>query len=359
MKNIGILVYDTSLVGGAERVAINLAKEFSNYYKVHLISLFNEKKQEMETMEKYKCHTINEKTVSITKKIFMLSNKLKKYLIKNEIDILFAITAGVNTVAIMATRGTHVKTVYCEHSNLENRTYGKKHQLRQYLGAKKMNKIVTLTERDRDNFIRIFKTPKHKLEVIPNWFNIEQTDNKQYKIDSKRIITAGRLEKVKGHDLLVKVAQKVKESHRDWIWEIYGDGKYREEIEQNIKNNNLQDFVILKGNINNLKDVYKDYAMFVLTSYYEGMPLVLLEAQQANLPIISFDCPTGPSEIIVDSKNGFIIPTYDVEKMADKINELIENRNKREQFSNNAKININKFNKRNVLNKWINLIENV
>lgn len=359
MKNIGILVYDTSLVGGAERVAINLAEELSSHYQVHLISLFNEKKQENRPEQSYTSHTINEKTVSITKKLFMLSNELKKYLIQNKIDVLLAITAGVNTVAIMATRGTNIKTVYCEHSNLENKTYGKKHQLRQYLGAKKMDKVVTLTERDRNNFIKMLRTPESKVQAIPNWFNHVEKENAQYKIESKKIITAGRLEKVKGHDLLIEVAKKVKEKHSDWIWEIYGDGKYREEIEQNIKNNNLEDFIILKGNVNNLKEIYKEYSMFVLTSYYEGIPLVLLEAQQANLPIVSFDCPTGPAEIIENDKNGFIVPTYDVEEMANKINELIENKSKREQFSGNAQINIHRFDKRNILKKWINLIENV
>lgn len=359
MKKIGILVYDTSLVGGAERVAINLAEEFSNKYEVHLISLFNEKKEEERVEIKYNSYVIAEETISITKNLFKLSKKLKKYLLENKIDILLAITAGVNSVAILGTINTNIKTIYCEHSNLENRTYGKKHELRQYLGAKFMDKVVTLTDRDRNNFIDILKLPEKKVIVIPNWFTKEEIKEEPYRMDSKKIITVGRLEKVKGHDLLIKVAKKVQEKHKDWIWEIYGDGKYKEKINVDIKNNNLENFVILKGNVTNIKDIYKEYAFFVLTSYYEGLPLVLLEAQQAKLPIVSFNCPTGPAEIVENDKNGYIIPTYDIEEMANKINQLIENQNKREYFSNNAQINMKQFEKDNVLNRWIELIENI
>lgn len=359
MKNIGILVYDTSLVGGAERVAINLAEEFANKYKVHLISLFNEKNIEEKVKRNYNTYIINKETISISKNLLKLSKILKRYLIQNNIDILLAITAGVNSVAILGTANTNIKTIYCEHSNLENRTYGKKHELRQYLGAKFMDKVVTLTERDKSNFINILKTPEKKVVVIPNWFNNEEKEEIQYKSNSKKIITVGRLERVKGHDLLIKVAKKVQEKHNDWIWEIYGDGKYKEEIKENIKNNNLENFIILKGNVTNIKEIYKTSSFFVLTSYYEGLPLVLLEAQQAKLPIISFDCPTGPAEIVENNKNGYIVPTYDIEQMASKINYLIENRKKREIFSNNAQINIGQFEKSNVLNKWIELIENI
>lgn len=359
MKKIGILVYDTSLIGGAEKVAINLAKEFSNYYEVHLISLFNEKKIEDKIESNYNCYTISKKAVSITKNIFTLSNKLKKYLEKNNIDILFSITAGVNTVAILATRRTKIKTVYCEHSNLENKTYGKKHILRQWIGAKKMDRIVTLTKRDRNNFVKKMRVKENKVQNIPNWYEKTNNENIEYNVNSKKIITAGRLEKVKGHDLLIQVAKRVNEKHPDWIWDIYGDGSYKNEINENIMKNNLQNFVHLKGNYKNLNEIYNEYSIFVLTSYYEGIPLVLLEAQESKLPIVSFDCPTGPSEIIEDGENGFLISTYDVEQMAIKICELIENPKKRIQFSKKSKINLQKFEKEIIIEKWKELIENI
>ena len=357
MKKIGILVYDISLTGGAERVAINMANEFSSKYEVHLISVFNENKINFEDEKKYAIYNVSSKTLKITTNLFKLAKRIKKYLLENKIEILFSITAGVNTLAVMATRHTSIKAIYCEHSNLKNRTYGVKHILRQYIGAKCMNKIVTLTEQDKKNFIEIFKINPSKIEVIPNWIDIAEKLVNGYRIDSTKIITVGRLEKVKGHNMLIEVAKKVKEQHKNWSWDLYGDGKYREEIEMSIKLNQLEDFVNLKGNVSNLSEIYNEYSMFVLTSYYEGFPMVLLDAQMADLPIISFDCPTGPAEIIEDNVNGFLIKDYNIDDMADKINELIENNQKRQEFSKNAKKNIYKFSKANVVSKWIDIIE--
>ncbi len=358
MKRIGFLIYDDSLTGGAEKIAKNIATELLDENEVYVISLFQEKNN-VNQEYKYNHYVVSTETISITKNLFKLSKELKRYLLENKIDQLFCITAGVNTVALKATKGTNIKTIYCEHSNLENKTYGKKHELRQYLGAKYMDKIVTLTERDKNNFIKMFKVPEAKVTCIPNWFIHSNTGNEQYKTDSNKIITVGRLEKVKGYDMLVKVAKGVYEKHPDWKWDIYGEGTCREEITQQIKDNNLEEFVELKGNVNNLNQIYGEYSFLVMTSYYEGIPLSLLEAQDAKLPIISFDCPTGPSEIIENNKNGFLISCYNIDEMINKICELIENENLRADFSKNSDINIHKFEKKEILNKWKSLISSI
>ena len=96
-----------------------------------------------------------------------------------------------------------------------------------------------------------------------------------------------------------------------------------------------------------------------MTSRYEGLPLVLLEAQQYNLPIVSFRCPTGPSEIVEDRINGFLIDCYDVDQMSEKLLELMENDDLRQSFSEHAKDNMDKFDKNKILNQWIELIETI
>ena len=354
MKNIAFLVYDISLTGGAERVAINLAEEFAKDYNTHLISLF--KTNPYDAPKGYKTHFINSITSSITSHFYVHSKRLKKCLLDNNIDILFAITAGVVTIAIQACHGTKVKTVYCEHSNLENKTYGKKHELRQLIGAKLSDLVVALTERDRQNFIKNLKVKSDKVMAIPNWVDNLATSEKDYNLNSKSIITAGRLESVKGHDMLLKVAKIVNKAHPDWHWDIYGDGTLKENLEQTASSLGVSDFVSFKGNVTGIDEIYPDYSFFVLTSYYEGLPLVLLEAQKANLPIISFDCPTGPSEIVDDKQNGFIVPAYSIGEMASAINELIENPDKRLEFSKNAPKKLNRFDKTSVKALWEEII---
>lgn len=359
MRNIALLVYDVTRTGGAERVALNMAMELSGVYNVHLISLFHLYDDKVPVGMPYRAAALMEQTCSITRSFAEISLKLKRYLRENDIAVLYAITAGVVTLAVAATAGTKTKTVYCEHSNLENKTYGKLHEFRQWVGAKFSQKVVTLTERDRNNFITYFKLPEERVETITNWFSGKVVEDNSYNVLSKGIVSAGRLEAVKGFDMLIKVAALVKERHNDWHWDIYGDGSKRQELEESIRKHRLEGFVTLKGNVSDIQKRYCNYAMFVMTSYYEGIPLVLLEAQVAKLPVVSFDCPTGPAEIVVDDVNGFIVSAYDIQIMADRICQLIEQPSLREEFAGKSGIRLHHFDKETILEKWIALTESL
>ena len=215
--------------------------------------------------------------------------------------------------------------------------------------------IVTLTDRDKTNFKIKFAVKDSKVISIPNW--VENSLNlSKYDIFSKKIITVGRLERVKGYDKLIEVAKIVKMYHPDWKWDIFGNGSMYEELNEKIKKEELEDFLFLKGNTKNIENIYRQYSFFVMTSYYEGLPLVLLEAQMNSLPIISFDCPTGPSEIIDNDENGYLIKCYDVKQMANKIIDLIECEQIRKSFSIKSDKNLKKYSKQEVLKKWNDLI---
>lgn len=77
------------------------------------------------------------------------------------------------------------------------------------------------------------------------------------------------------------------------------------------------------------------------------------------MPIVSFDCPTGPSEIIEDNENGFLVPTYNIEEMAEKILKLMEEKETRKRFSDNSQKNIENFSKRNIIKKWKDIIDTI
>lgn len=356
--NLGIFVYDVSLTGGAEHVAINLGNAFADYHNVYMISLFADKPQKIEQNSKYKNIVLSNQTGSIPLNFLKYTSKLRKQLKENNIDILLTITAGIITIANAAAIGTETKVIYAEHSNLENKTYGKKHEFRQFIGAKFSDYIVTLTERDKNNFIKTFNIPNNKISTITNWYVNNKTDV-PYNPDAQKIVSVGRLEHVKGYNYLLEVAKILSQKHPDWHWDICGDGSLRQEIENEIKNLGLSDFITLKGNVSNVSDILNDYSIFVMTSRYEGLPLSLLEAQSANLPIVSFDCPTGPSEIIADGINGYIIPVYETDTMANKLDELICNRRLRVEFSSSAQKNIAYFAKERIINLWLNLFDSI
>jgi len=99
--------------------------------------------------------------------------------------------------------------------------------------------------------------------------------------------------------------------------------------------------------------------MFVLTSRAEGFGLVLTEAKKEGLPCVSFRCPAGPREIILDGINGYLLDCFDIEQMAEKINQLIENQDIRKKFSDNSMVGTEKFNIDKISEQWMELIEQI
>lgn len=357
MKKIAVFVYDITLFGGAERVAVNLANELVKCYDVSMISCFNCKTGAAFPLKKnVKEYVLSEKLESMALHCYGLSNVLKKIIIHENIDVILNITAGVNTISYMATHRLSTKVIYCEHSNLFNKTYGKKHQFRQWIGAKTADKVITLTELDKNEFEKKYRI-EGKVDYIYNWFDGTIYDD--YNENSKKIISVGRLEYIKGYDRLVQVAQKVMSKHSDWLWEIYGEGSYRKKIQEDIDKYNLHDQVVLKGNDPKVMDKYKEYSFCVMTSYYEGFALALLEAMSNSLPAVSFDCPTGPREIITEGVNGFLIEDGCIDKMAEAINTLIEDKELRRSFAANAPRVVAKFNKEKISEQWIEVIDSL
>lgn len=355
MKKVGILVYDYTLYGGAEKVALNLANELSLYYDISLISCFSEKNGAMVSLKSdINILVLSNKVTSMTLSCFQLAKKLKNYLYQNNIEVLINITAGVNGISYLATRNLNVKVVYAEHSNLQNKSYGVKHQFRQWLGAKKADYIITLTKADKSAFEQKYKI-SGKCDYIYNWYDGDISSH-EYKVLSKKIITVGRLEKVKGYDRLINVAKYILKKYPDWRWDIYGDGTLRNQIIKEIKNEHLENSLFVMGNSNNIMSVYEEYSFFVMTSYFEGLPLVLLEAKSCLLPIVSFNCPTGPSEIIQNTKDGYLVKNNDIEELRDKIELLILNSQTRQAMSDNSTDILHKFNKSIIINRWINII---
>lgn len=359
MKKIAIVRYNLSKIGGAEKVAINMANELSHIYKTYLISiLLNEDKNiNYDISSDVEVKSFFYGDLRVRQVIIPAMLKLRRHLIKNEIDVVFSIAPATNIIIFLATLGLNIKTVFCDHHSLEFQdTFSRK--IQRYIGAKFFDKIVTLTEEDKNRYRKDFSLRNEKVTSIYNWMeginNISTYTNK-----SKSIITVGRIEYQKGYDYLAKVAVKVLSKHKDWEWDIYGSGN--EQIKQNLitalDKGGVLSRVHFKGNVKGTENIYPGHAIYVMTSRYEGLPLVLLEAKQYGLPIVSFDCPTGPSEIILDGENGYLIENFDVKQMSQKIIELIRNDELRLRFSRNAMLDTDKFNKKRIIEQWIELIE--
>lgn len=355
MKNIAFFIYDVTLVGGAEVISLKLANELKGY-NITVISLFSSREDPVVSLrDNVKFIPLNKGARNISLNICLFSIQLRKVLKDNNIDILLGITAGINSIAFLATLGLKTKWIYCEHSNLENQTYGKLHFIRQVLGSYLANKIIVLTERDKINFIKKLKIRDERIAVIPNYFEAKFFRG-EYDSLSKKIVSVGRLVSVKQFDHIVNLGEEIFNVYKDWEWHIYGIGEQEFYLEELIRSKNLSRNIKLMGFCKDISEVLPKYAFLVMTSKYEGLPLTLLEAFASKLPVVSYDCPTGPSEIISHDFNGLLVADQNLSELRKNVIKLINSNTLRCELSNNTVAGLAKYEKNRVLGLWNSLL---
>lgn len=172
----------------------------------------------------------------------------------------------------------------------------------------------------------------------------------------KRIIAVGRLEKEKGYERLIDIWEKISIQHPDWSLDIFGEGSQRNNLQEIINNRSIKR-VQIHHTTNDISKEYANSSICVLTSYFEGFSLVLLEALKHGVPCIAFDCPYGPAGIIKDNQCGFLIGNGNISLFTKELNHLIENESLRKKFSQEAIKRAKAFDIDIIMNKWKELFE--
>ena len=175
-----------------------------------------------------------------------------------------------------------------------------------------------------------------------------------YEGDRKnKIVTMGRLSVEKNQKMLIEAFSYIADKYPEYSVEIYGDGPLHDELEQSIRQYNMEKRVFLMGRKDNVKEYVKDASIFVLPSNSEGMPNALLEAMALGLPSIATDCPIGGSAVIInDGVNGFLIPMNDAKTLSEKISSLIDNKDLADRFGMEARKVLVDFNTDKVCSQW-------
>lgn len=217
-----------------------------------------------------------------------------------------------------------------------------------------LDKVVVVTDNDKENYRRL-----SNVVTIENSLSFK-TD--RYADTQKReILAVGRLVYQKGFDLLLEVFERIlpELKQNNWRLNIYGEGELKEDLLQKIAEGQLQDYVKIHAVTKDILNVYLSHSIYVMTSRYEGLPFVLLEAQTCGLPIVSFDCPEGPSAVINDGENGYLIENSNIEQFAGKLAELMENEELRKKMSRQAKQDSGKYSEEVIFEKWNNLFNSL
>ena len=224
------------------------------------------------------------------------------------------------------------------HLTSKNRNEKKKKRL-----AKRLNKywkIVVICDEMKEEVKNIFKIPEEKIIRLYNPFDIDRVkkgkkiikeEDKNY-LKKDYIVAVSRLVKEKGRIDLVEIYNKL---YKDGVQEklyILGEGPAREELEKRIKELKLEDKIILVGQKKNPLPWIKNAKIFVHTSYSEGLPTVFLESMILGTPVITYDCPTGPKDILGDNKYGVLVKTGDKESFKIELEKLLIDEERRKKY---------------------------
>lgn len=309
----------------------------------------------------------NNSKYNILKKILLQYKKLKKHrkLLENtlkeispditismfgmEIVFLYKLTNGGKKIAEF-----HFSKKYkiIENKNLLVQIFQKLRLKKWEKLIVRYDKFVTLTKKDLFNW----GYPPNGT-YIPNAIPEKMIKNGKELKTQKTISAAGRLTYQKGFDLLIKAWHLVHKIHPDWKLEIYGTGDDADELISLIQFYGLDNVVSLKGNVIDLQFHLQKSDFFIMSSRYEGLPMVLLEAMAAGLPCISFDCDCGPSDIITNGINGLLVNNGDIDGLASAINKMIENPLLIQKMKQSLPEKLKFFSEEYIMDKWISLFK--
>lgn len=313
--------------GGIERVIANLSNQLSDYYQITILvkdfpqSAYQlDKRVKIETLD---CPLVMNMSSRLQRIFSAPANslvsiaKLKKYLSQNHFDVVYT-AFPMNTLEVyQADLRYRSKLVVSEHASFY--AYNKVYQVvKQYLYPR-VKAISVPTTMDTE----IYRQLGYQAFYIPHLTTFEVSEYSETK--SQTIINVGRLTSDKQQLLLLKIWQKVNEKSpgHSWKLQLIGSGEEEQLLLDYIKQHQL-DNVEMIPHTPNISKYYNNAELFVFTSKMEGFGMVLLEAMSFGVPCISFDCPSGPRDIINDGENGWLIPCYDEQLFATKICTYIE-----------------------------------
>ncbi|WP_180383797.1 glycosyltransferase family 4 protein [Campylobacter vicugnae] len=369
MKKILIVVPDLSIVGGRERVVANLSNELVKNYKIYITSIFNANKNIVfdysKNIELIKLSDIKEITLpNVKNPFFKILRELARPLVRFANRIIIKIMSRrfiklakkIEPDFIIDNSDSFINGKFVLKNSAVIKLIHGKFDIYKNFNLDGLQNFVLLSFQELDSYKT--KYPNSNFYIIPNFLPNISNLNTNY--SQKVVVSVGRLSKEKGFLRLIDIWKLIQDSgeFRDWKLHIVGDGDLKEKIENKIKDLNLTNSIILKPFTKDVESEYLSASIYAMTSHFEGLPMVLIEAQSYALPTISFDIATGPSDVIEDEKSGYLIEDNNLNEYANKLKTLMSDENLRAKMGAKSKeIVKSKFSKDVVMKQWENLFK--
>lgn len=357
MKKV-IFIMNTLNGGGAEKILVNILDKLNKKYQVTLFLLHNEGiyLEEIKKIKNLKYEFLFDKyqfsNLKILYKFQVLVYKLRKALfclfpdrilrvkkIDTETAVVIGFLEGPVTL-FLANLKKYKRKIAWIHTDLEkHKTLNRKLEKISYL---KIDKIVCVSNDSKNSVEKLYPELGKRIEVIYNPISKNEIQDKSllkkniFSNNKINIVIVGRLNRIKGIDILLEAHNLLLKEKLDYNLYILGEGDERKKIEQYIKDNNIEKNTFLLGFKRNPYPYIKEADIFISSSRYEGYPLVICEAICLEKPIIATKC-TGPNEILEDGKYGLLAEVENVESLKENMKKLILSEELRKKYSKLSK----------------------
>ena len=288
---------------------------------------------------------------------------LKKYFVKNKYDVVidFDMSLGKYLDEIPYPKIGWV------HFTLTSKKGRKKERFEKRL--KKYEKIVVICDEMKEEIKKLFGIEDKKIVRLYNPFDVDNINNKLHEenhidkkinLEEEYLVGVSRLAKGKGREDLIEIYYNLKKRGIKEKLYLIGDGAQRLELEDLIKKLELEKDVILLGQQKNPYIYMKNAKLFLHPSYGEGLPTVFLESMICKTPVIAYDCPTGPKDILENGRYGVLVKTGDKKQFEEEIYKLIKDKERRENYINNFyKEKLNEFLMSTILKKFKEVLKEI
>ncbi len=268
-------------------------------------------------------------------------------------DVVVTSTPALSLFALLAAP-EQIKVVAQEHRSTMARGVTAEPLLRH---GRRLDVVVSLTQRNSDWLRERWKGDVPQLEVIPNALPAtgRPTSGRRQEV----IMSAGRFVRSKGFSDLIRAFAQVAEDFPEWRLRLFGDGPDRQRLISTTRNLGIAGQVELMPPTDDIESEWARASIGALASRQEGLPLVLLEARGAHLPVVAYDCLTGPREIIEHGKDGYLVPVGDVAGLADALRLLMGDEGRRDEMGVYAERSLERFRPAVVAEHWARLFDDL
>ncbi|MCK0156849.1 glycosyltransferase family 4 protein [Cellulophaga sp. F20128] len=361
------IVYITNGVsgpGGLERVLSIKTSYFADamQYDVHIIALNNDSSDLFYNFSKAITFHNVKATGNPLSYLKQYRKGIKQALNALQPDVVCVCDDGLKGLLLPYIVGKPFPMVYERHASknieIKSDNYSFLNSLKNRLkfrlmdlGAAKYDTFVVLTHGNTKEW------HLKNIQVIPNPLSFFPAHEELSKLTNKKVLAVGNHGYQKGYDRLLQSWKLVNNKHPDWMLEIYGKIDAEEKHKKLAKELGVSHSVIIHPPIKNIADKYQEASIYVMPSRSEGFGMVLIEAMAYGVPCISFDCPSGPKDIITNEKDGYLIENGEIKVFASKICELIENNDLRVEMGKNARLKAEKYLLKNIIPLWEELFQ--